>query len=190
LVEVSELRQDAPLGERGVSFARPPSAAQLDFPGRRALAVLRIQRFWRCRLTRQPALTAAPPARAELCRNGLACPWRVTGHCRFWHPPGQTAAPAQEVLLRRTIEAGSTGVGYEQVLLPWALHVQPTEVILHDPYVAAIARGSDLYDPIAQCTNESELPEISAERLEQATSLHLVREVLFCWTTRCAASPS
>ena len=170
--------QDAPLGERDVSFARPPPAAQLGFPGRRALAVLRIQRFWRCRPARQLAPPAAPVACAELFRNGLACPWWLTGHCRYRHPPGQTAAPAREVLLHRTIEAGSTDVGFEQVLLPWALHVQPTEVILHDPYVAAIARGSDLYDVIARCTHESELPEISAECLEQATCLHLVRELL------------
>ena len=81
------------------------------------------------------------------CRYGANCPFRALGRCLFGHFPEDgpyptDGAPQLAVLERRTLPEGATGHSLHSIFAPWARRVNPTDLVVHDPYLCSIRRAS------------------------------------------------
>eukprot|EP00974_Lingulodinium_polyedra_P054207 5212097-Lingulodinium_polyedra.AAC.1 len=51
-------------------------------------------------------------------------------------------------------------------------------MVVFDPYLAAVSSDSELYGRLAACESSEDFPDIPLDRLERASSLWLLRELL------------
>lgn len=88
------------------------------------------------------------PSRADLratrerCRNGVGCPFRVLGQCKYLHdePAPVTSAPQGTLEERYTIPDRGIQHSLDTIFGSWTRRANPREVVIYDPYLASLTR--------------------------------------------------